>query len=73
MAYFASPNGLAFEALGLTAVPSLGEARGDGTAEALEDRGKSSILRRISGPPAPERDISRQHGKSTATAVPGDS
>ena len=54
MANFASPNGLAFRALGLTTAPSLGEARGDGTADGLEDLGKSSILRRIGGPPAPE-------------------
>lgn len=57
VAYFASPNGLAFGALGLTAAPSFGEARGDGTVEGTEDLGKSSILRRIGGPLAPERDL----------------
>ena len=36
-------------------LPSLGEARGDDTAEGLDDLGKSSILRLIGGPPAPER------------------
>jgi hypothetical protein len=55
VAYFASPNGLAFGALGLTTALSLGEARGDGTAEGLEDLGKSSILRLIGGPPAAEK------------------